>query len=135
MEKALRYEIITNIPALANTVYPTNAPENRPLNTDGTPKPYLVYERISTDNPETLTSYTDKNIVGYMFSVIYPGKSNYGQMVSLRNQVVALLKYLSGRAIGQEHIETFRIHINNITETWESELEANRGIIDFTIYY
>jgi len=132
METALRYELIQAIPELTNQIYPTNAPESMPKNPDGTPKPYLVYARISTKKIKTLEGYTDKEALSYMFSIMAP---KYSDMVRVRKQVEQLLVSLPKKAIGEQLIYIEDLDINNIDETWENELGVNRGIIDFTIYY
>ena len=126
MEKALRHELIKAIPELNNQIYPTNAPES-------STKPYLVYARINTRKTKTLEGYTDKQELSYMFSVM---ATKYSDMVSLRNKVEQLLLSLPKKNIGSDSsIFIEDIDINNIDETWESQLLINRGIIDFTIYY
>jgi hypothetical protein len=126
METALRYELVTNITELANSVYPTNAPE-------GATKPYLVYARINTDEIKTLDGYTGKGALSYMFSCM---ATKYADMKSLTNKVETLLKSMPKTKIGeinQIYIEDLKI--NNVSETYESALGVNRGIIDFTIHY
>ena len=126
METRLRYELIKSIPALTNSIYPTNAPE-------GVLKPYLVYARISTRKIKTFQGYEDKEAVSYMFSVM---ATKYSEMVNLRKQVETMLLGLAKTNIGvleDTYIED--IDINNIDEQYEHELKINRGIIDFTIYY
>lgn len=126
MEKALRHELIKAIPKLENQIYPTNAPE-------GALKPYLVYARISTKRTKTFEGYTDKQALSYMFSIM---ATKYSDMVSLRKKVEDLLLSLPLKNIGSDgsfYVED--LSINNIDETWESELKVNRGIIDFTIYF
>ena len=126
MEKALRHELIQVIPELNNQIYPTNTPE-------GVIKPYLVYARISTKKTKTLDGYTDKQELSYMFSIM---ATKYNDMVSLRKKVEDLLLSLPLKNIGRDgSIYVEDLIINNIDETWESELKVNRGIIDFTIYY
>lgn len=126
MEKALRYELIKVIPELNNQIYPTNAPE-------GATKPYLVYARISTKKTKTLDGYTNKQELSYMFSIM---SAKYSDMISLRKKVQDLLLSLPLENIGSDgSIYVEDLTINNIDETWESELKVNRGIIDFTIYY
>lgn len=125
MEKALRYELIQVIPELNNQIYPTNAPE-------GSTKPYLVYARISTNKSKTLDGYTNSQDLTYMFSIM---ATRYSDMIDLRNKVEELLLSLPKRNIGSDgSIFVQDLDINNIDETWESELKVNRGIIDFTIY-
>lgn len=126
MEKELRYELINSIPELANSIYPTNAPE-------GVTRPYLVYARITTNRIKTLEGYTDKQNLSYMFSVMAP---KYGDMVAVRDKVENVLLSLPQRNVGDGgSILIEDLTINNIDETWESELGVNRGIIDFTIYF
>jgi len=126
METKLRYELTQNITALANSIYPTNAPE-------GVLKPYLVYVRISTKKIKTFDGYENKEAISYMFSIM---ATKYSDMVSLRKQVETLLMGLPKTSIGinnDTYIED--LDINNIDEQYEHELMVNRGIIDFTIYY
>lgn len=126
MEKALRYELIKGISELANSIYPTNAPES-------TEKPYLVYARISTKRVKTLDGATEKQALSYMFSIM---ATKYSDMKSLTNKVEALLLSIPQTYIGEmKNIFVEDLNINNIDETWENELKVNRGIIDFTIYY
>lgn len=126
MEMALKYELETHIAELVNSIYPTNAPE-------GADKPYLVYARISTKRTKTLEGYTDKQALSYMFSIM---AKKYGDMKSLTKKVEDLLISLPQTSIGgSDDIFVEDIEINNIDETFEKELEVNRGIIDFTIYY
>lgn len=125
MEKALRYELIKTVPELDGQIYPTNAPETAQ-------RPCLVYARINTDRTKTLNGYTDKQALGYMFSVM---AARYGDMTALAGQVESLLLALPGRDIGEDaniHVED--IKINNISETYEFNLRVNRGIIDFTVF-
>lgn len=125
MEKALRYELEKNITELVGNVYPTNAPE-------GVTKPYLVYARITTKESKTLNGYTGDKGLSYMFSIM---ATKYSAMKSVADNVEALLKSMALREIGDtEKIYIKEIDINNISETWESALLVNRGIIDFTIY-
>ncbi len=126
MEQALRYELIKAIPELNNSIYPTNAPE-------GVLKPYLVYARINTNKTKTLEGYTNKQALSYMFSIM---AVKYGDMVVLRKKVEDLILSLPKTEIGNQnkfYIED--IDIGNITEQYEHELQVNRGIIDFTIYF
>lgn len=134
MEKALRYELISNIPELVNpkgtdpptNIYPTNAPE-------GTKKPYLVYTRINTKRIKTLEGNTGKQALSYMFSIM---ATKYLDMKSLTNKIEALLLAIPQSSIGEaKNIFVEDLTINNIDETWENELKVNRGIIDFTIFY
>jgi len=125
METALRYELMQVIPELLNKIYPTNAPE-------GALPPYLVYARISTKKIKTLEGYTNKQALSFMFSIM---ATKYSDMVRVRKQVEELLMSLPKKTIGTQLIYVEDIDINNIDETWESELVVNRGIIDFTIYY
>jgi hypothetical protein len=125
MEKALRYELENQIPELLNSIYPTNAPE-------GVLKPYLVYARINSIRIKTLEGYTNKQAISYMYSVM---ATKYADMHNLRDKVEQLLLSLPLTNIGSDgSIYVEDITINNIDETWESELKVNRGIIDFTIY-
>lgn len=124
MEIELRYELIQAIPELANSIYPTNAPE-------GVTRPYLVYARINTNKIKTLEGYTDKENISYMFSIM---ATEYSDMVAVRKKVEILLLSLPQRYVGDDgSIFVEDLTINNIDEKWESELKVNRGIIDFTI--
>lgn len=126
MEKALKYELETNISELVNSIYPTNAPE-------GATRPYLVYARINTSGIKTLDGYTGNEALSYMFSIMAP---KYSDMKSLAKKVKDLLISLPQTNIGSTNeIFVDDLVINNIDETFEKELRVNRGIIDFTIYY
>lgn len=147
MERALVFELEKNIPELVNAVYPTNAPEERSVGDwedydqtwqesaipwDGV-RPYLVYARISTQKVKTLSGYTGKQHLSYMFSIM---AKRYGDMHDMRGRVEALLISLLQQHIGEnQNIYVEDLDINNITETWEPQLKVNRGIIDFTIYF
>jgi hypothetical protein len=123
MEKALRYELELSIPELV--VYPTNAPESAT-------RPYLVYARINTDRTKTLSGYTEKQALTYMFSIM---AAKYADMKALAKQVEAFLISLPGQDIGEDMIHIEDLSINNISETYEFALKVNRGILDFTIYF
>lgn len=125
MEKALLYELERAIPELANNIYPTNAPE-------AAKKTYLVYARINTDRTKTLSGYTEKQALSYMFNTMAP---KYADMKALTNKVEAFLLALPGQNIGTDGLHVEDLTINNISETYEFELKVNRGIIDFTIYF
>lgn len=122
---ALRDEINNNITDLKDKIYPTNAPE---VSTG----PYLVYARISTRRVKTLDGIGKEQHLSYMFSIM---AQKYSDMVRIRKQVEELLIGMAQRTIGIENIYVEDIDINNVDETWESELGVNRGIIDFTIYF
>lgn len=126
IETALKHEIIQAIPELNNKIYPTNAPE-------GAEGPYLVYTRITTNMIKTLEGYTDKQAVSYMFSIM---AKKYRVMTDTRKRVKDLLLSLPKTHIGSDssiYIED--INIDKINEQYEHELNINRGIIDFTIYF
>lgn len=126
METALRYELEQHIPELVGKIYPTNAPATAT-------KPYLVYTRINTRGNKTYQGYVDGKALSYMFSIM---AVKYPDMKSLTDKVEALLKSMILTSIGATgSIYTQSITINNISETYESELGVNRGIIDFTVYY
>lgn len=123
MEVALRNLIEDNIPELKDEIYPTNAPE-------GHTRPFLVYARINTKKVKTLQGTTNKEYLSYMFSIM---ATRYGEMKKLTKKVEELLVSLPGTTIGNFYVED--IDINNVTEKFEYELQVNRGIIDFTIYF
>ncbi len=125
MEAALRYELEKTIPELKDNIFPTNAPEAHT-------RPYLVYARITTNKLKTLEGYTGKEHLSYMFSIM---ATRYSDMKSLTKQVEDFLIALPGTSIGEDAIYIEDIDINNVHEVWESELKANRGIVDFTIYF
>jgi hypothetical protein len=123
MEKELRYELQNRISEL--TIYPTNAPENAA-------RPYLVYTRINTRNIKTLNGFINKQELSFMFSIM---AKRYEDMSSYSKQVEEMLKSFPLTRIGKNaSIYVEDLNINNITETYEKELELNREIIDFTIY-
>ena len=126
METALRYELIQAIPELNNQIYPTNAPE-------GAEGPYLVYMRTNTDKIKTFDGYTNKQALSYMFNIM---AKRYSDMISVRDKVETLLMSLPKTYIGRDKsIYVEDIDINNIDEQYEHQLQVNRGIIDFTIYF
>lgn len=126
MERALRYELERRIPELVGNIYPTNAPET-------SSKPYLVYTRISTRKGKTLEGFTGDETLSFMFSVM---ATRYSDMVTVRKKVEDLLLSLPKRYIGSGNsIYVEDLDINDITEQYEHELQVNRGIIDFTIYF
>jgi hypothetical protein len=125
MEEALRYELTNRIPELKDEIYPTNAPET-------STRPYLVYTRINTNKTKTLEGFTGEQALSFMFSIM---ATRYGEMKFLTKKVEDFLMSLPGTTIGTENIFIQDLSINNITETYEHEIGAIRGIIDFTIYY
>lgn len=125
IEKALRQELIKEIPELKNQIYPTNAPKTAT-------KPYLVYTRLNTDREKTLKGYTDKQVLTFMFSIM---AIEYSTMKSLTKQVEDFLLQLPQKHIGEQQIYIEDIDINDIAEQYEHQLGVNRGIIDFTIYF
>lgn len=126
MEEALRYELQNNITELVDNIYPTNAPES-------STKPYLVYTRINTVGIKTLEGYTDKENLTYIFNIM---ATKYADMKYITKKVESLLKTFVKTSIGEtDNIYVEDLTINNISETWEKEIQVNRSIIDFTIYY
>lgn len=125
MEKALKYELTKAIPELEGAIYPTNAPKN-------VKRPYLVYARISTKTTKTLDGYTGDQALSYMYSVM---AVRYEDMQALTQKVVDVLLSLPQKRIGRDGaMFVSDLEINNVDETWENELNVNRGIIDFTVY-
>ena len=90
MEAALRYELIQGIPALVNSIYPTNAPLTAT-------KPYLVYTRINTKGNKTYQGYVNGKALSYMFSIM---AIKYSDMRTLADQIEALLKSMILTNIG-----------------------------------
>lgn len=125
IEKALRYELETAAPNLKGKIYHINAPESAK-------SPYLVYMRTRTDKVKTLDGFTDHQALSFMFSVMAP---KYADMVSLREQIEALLMSFPKTSIGADGTYIEDIEIDNITEQYEYQLKVYRGIIDFTIYF
>lgn len=126
MEVALRSKLVQEIPELVDQIYPTNAPE-------GSKGPYLVYTRINTNKIKTLEGLTGKEYLSFMFSIM---ATRYSDMVTVRKKVEDLLLSLPKRYIGSDNsIYVEDLDINDITEQYEHELQVNRGIIDFTIYF
>lgn len=125
MEKALKYELENRIPELSGAIYPTNAPETAT-------NPYLVYMRINTDKTKTLKGFEGSQTLSFMFNIM---AQKYSAMKSLTKKVEDFLMSLPGESIGEENISIQDIDINNITEQYEHELQVNRSIIDFTIYF
>ncbi len=129
METALRNELEVKIEELkpladgTGFIFPTNAPETHT-------KPYLVYARINTNKIKTLEGIQNKEHLSFMFSIM---ATRYGEMKKLTKKVEELLVSLPGTTIGNFYVED--IDINNVTEKFEYELQVNRGIIDFTIYF
>ena len=126
MEKALRHELNKHILEIENRIYPTNAPE-------GVVGSYLVYARISTKNLKTFNGIENEGSMSFMFSVI---SKRYGDMKNIVKKIEELLKSMPLTEIGKdEKIYIEDITINNVTDVYEDGLKAERGIIDFTIYY
>ncbi|HRR51166.1 MAG TPA: DUF3168 domain-containing protein [Candidatus Cloacimonas sp.] len=125
MEKALKYELENQISELSGAIYPTNAPKTAT-------KPYLVYMRINTDKAKTLKGFEGSQALSFMFNIM---TQKYSSMKSLTKKVEDFLMSLPGTTIGEENISIQDIDINDITEQYEHELQVNRGIIDFTIYF
>ncbi len=126
MEKALRYEINKRILELNNKIYPTNAPE-------GIVAPYLVYARISTKNLKTFEGVQSEGSFSFMFSIM---AKRYSEMKDIVEKVENMLNSLPETEIGgAKKIFIKDLNINNINDTYESELKMERGVIDFTIFY
>ncbi len=126
IEQALRYEIIQAIPELTDELYPTHAPETYK-------KPYLVYTRTKTDITKVLEGYTDSQALSFMWSVM---TARYPDMVAIRCKLEELLKNIPKRSIGaNQDVYIEDLSIDDINETYESNLGVNRGIIIFTIYF
>lgn len=125
MERALVYEL-KKIPELTGGAYPLNAPE-------GETRPHVVYTRIRTESDKTLEKVGDDFGVDFMFSIL---TKSYGQMQTLRDQVIEMLQGFLFKTIGPEghRFYVVDVTINNKPESYETELRMVRGIIDFTIH-
>lgn len=126
MEKELRYELAQAITQLKDSIYPTNAPKTAT-------KPYLVYERVGTDQLKALDGHTGKQRLRLVLSIM---AVRHSDMETLTEAVLTELMTFTGSSIGTSpgiYIED--LTINNISETYEFELMVNRGIIDFSVFY
>ncbi|WNF31638.1 hypothetical protein RI196_09975 [Aeribacillus composti] len=124
MEKALRYEL-NQIPEITNKIYPTNAPE-------GKESPYLVYILSRYEQTKTLTEIKNNIESSYLLNVL---ASSYAQMKELTKKVKEKVLTFYQRNIGTEGIFIADLTVNNISETYESELGMYRGIVDITFWY
>lgn len=123
MERALRYEL-NRIKELSNKIYPTNAPK-------GQKPPYLVYltrkRRLKDLNGHTnsIERYVLLNIFG----------ESYSDMKTITESVENTLLTLIHKNIGTSKLYIEDLTIDEITETYENELDLYRGIIPLKIYY
>jgi hypothetical protein len=123
MEKALRYEL-NKIPELTNKIYPTNAPE-------GEKGPYLVYITKKTPGKD-LNGITKDRKSYVMLNVL---SNTYSSMKDITKKVEDLIITFPLRIIGESGPYIEDLTIDEISETYESELKLLRGIIPFTICY
>lgn len=123
LEKALRYEL-NRIGEIANKIYPTNAPE-------GQKPPYLVYILSSYRQMKTLDRIENDVKVSYLLNIL---ASSYEEMKRITKKVKDTAIGFQARQIGMENIQVGDVTINNVTETYESELQLYRGIIDVTFW-
>ena len=123
METALRYEL-NKIPEINNKIFPTNAPE-------GQKAPYLVY--IVRKRPlKTLDGMTKNRECNVMLNIL---GGSYESMKNITKKVEDLVISFFSRAIGENGLFIEDLTMDESTETYESELKLQRGIIPFKIRY
>lgn len=123
LEKALRYEL-NRIEEIANKIHPTNAPE-------GQKPPYLVYILSSYRQMKTLDRIENDVKVSYLLNIL---AASYEEMKRITKKVKDAVMGFQARQIGAEGIPVGDVTVNNVTETYESELQLYRGIIDVTFW-
>lgn len=124
MEKALRHEL-NQIPEIAYKIFPTNAPKDKE-------PPYLVYILSRFSQTRTLTEIKNDIEASYILNIL---AGSYTQMKELTQKVRSAVVSFLGREIGTDGIFIADLVVNNISETYESELGLYRGIIDITFWY
>lgn len=123
MEKALRYEL-SKIPELKNKIFPTNAPKDMK-------SPYLVYV-IRKSLGKDLNGITKDRKSYVLLNILC---DSYSQMKDLTKKVESLIITFPLRSIGENSLYIEDLTLDEIGEVYEKELDLERGIIPFTIYY
>lgn len=126
-EQALTQEL-KSVSALGGRVYPLFAPEA--VKKNGVP--YLIYASSE--------GLRDKSLDGYMESKEVRGELNviadrYADMKAITRQVVALLLSFEGRQIGTDGPLIDELIYMQPIETYESQPELHRCMIEFTVYF
>jgi hypothetical protein len=123
LEKALRFEL-KKISELNNKIFPTNAPKDEK-------SPYLVY--ILNERPlKTLEGIKEDNTAEVLLNIF---ASSYEGMSTLRKKVKEIILTFPLSTIGEGDVHCKDLTIENITGTYESELNLYRGIIDIKLFY
>ena len=124
MDKALRFEL-NKISEFNNKIFPANAPENQK-------SPYLVYIKSNYKQLKTLEGLKNDTDVSYLLNIL---SGSYEQLQELTKKVRKQLLTFPLSRIGEENIFIQDMTINNIAETYESELKLYRSIIDIDFSY
>lgn len=127
-ETALRQEIIEAIPMLGGRVYPLDAPEATKYNG----VPYLIYISSEGLRDKTLDGYLDSKEVRGELNII---AERYSDMKAITKQVVALLIGFEGRQIGTDGPFIDEITYQMPFETYESQPELYRCLVEFSAYF
>lgn len=124
MEKALRYEL-NSISEINNKIFPTNAPQ-------GKEPPYLVYTQSYFNQLKTLDGLKNSFEASYLLNVL---SNTYSEAKDITEKVKSIIKTFPLRIIGTGEIYVQDINFNNISETYENEINLYRSIIDVTFYF
>lgn len=110
-----------NIEEIKNKIFPTNIPE-------GQKPPFCVYIKSSYKQLRTLQRIESNIETSYLINVL---SKSYSELKALTQKVINELKNITG----EDKITIENIEIENISETYENELELYRSIIDIKIQY
>lgn len=120
MEKLLVKQL-GNIEELRNKIFPTNIPE-------GQKPPFCVYIKSSYKQLRTLQGIESNIETSFLINVL---SKSYSELKTLTQKVINGLKNMTG----EDNIIIENIEIENISDTYENELELYRSIIDIKIQY
>lgn len=120
MERALK-DILIETTGLK--VYPSHAPKNEPGD-------YIVYIGNNYTRLKELQGYMDNKEKSILINVLC---NSYSTMKSYLNSLEERLVILPGQTIRNIYFED--ITINDISESYENELQKERGILNITIHY
>lgn len=120
MEKLLVKQL-GNIEELRNKVFPTNIPE-------GQKPPFCVYIKSSHKQLRTLQGIESNIETSFLINIL---SKSYTELKTLTQKVINGLKNMTG----EDNIIIENTEVENISETYENELELYRSIIDFKIQY